>query len=99
MTPNQPTLLTAGVALYLALARYLRYQRRNVIKARFTNRPLSSMTIPEAHEIIRELRELEFPYAMHSAMKISLLKVRLPCFSHTPLQRLELYQTNATTCK
>lgn len=77
MTPSQLTLLAASIALYLALARYLRYQRRDAIQARFTNRPLSSMTIFEAHEIIRELRELEFPYTMHTAMKISLLKVRI----------------------
>ncbi|PLB52517.1 hypothetical protein P170DRAFT_507287 [Aspergillus steynii IBT 23096] len=74
MTPNQLTLLAAVFTLYLALVRYPRYARRDAINNRFTNRPLSSMTIPEAHEIIRELRELEFPYTMHTAMKISLLK-------------------------
>ncbi|KAK1144810.1 hypothetical protein N8T08_004822 [Aspergillus melleus] len=97
MTPNQLTLLTAGVALYLALVRYLRYQRRNVIKARFTNRPLSSMTISEAHEIIRELRELEFPYAMHSAMKISLLKTgSIPTMTKLFVATGQLNERNAS---
>lgn len=33
------------------------------------------MNVKEAHQIVRELRELEFPYSLHNAMKISLLKV------------------------
>lgn len=33
------------------------------------------MTVKEAHQIVRELRELEFPYSLHNAMKISLHKV------------------------
>ncbi|RMJ28853.1 hypothetical protein PHISP_00304 [Aspergillus sp. HF37] len=32
------------------------------------------MTVKEAHQIIRELREQEFPYSLHNAMNNSLLK-------------------------
>ena len=63
------------VALYIHIAGKCRYQRCKAIQNRFKDRPLSSMTVAEAHQITRELRELEFPYSMHSAMKISLLKV------------------------
>lgn len=70
-------LATALLSLYAVVVRYFRYQRCTAIQSRFqpTRRPLSSMTVKEAHQIIRELRELEFPYSLHNAMKISLLKV------------------------
>lgn len=71
----------ALTGLYLLLVRWFRFQRCLAIQARFQlpERPLSSMTVKEAHQIVRELRELEFPYSLHTAMKISLLKV---CFIH-----------------
>jgi len=67
----------ALLALYTVLVRYYRYQRCTAIQSRFqsSKRPLSSMNVKEAHQIVRELRELEFPYSLHNAMKISLLKV------------------------
>lgn len=83
MTPSQLTLLAAVISLYLSLIRYFCYQRRNGSNARFTNRPLSSMTILKAHEIISELRELKFSHTKHTAMKISLLKVQLLSPIHT----------------
>lgn len=64
------------LSLYLVIVRQLRFQRCHAIQSRFqSGRPLSSMTVKEAHQIVRELRELEFPYTLHNAMKISLLKV------------------------
>ncbi|KAL2826622.1 hypothetical protein BDW59DRAFT_179340 [Aspergillus cavernicola] len=54
-----------------------RFNRRSAITSRFANRPLSSMTVSEAHTILRELRELEFPYSMHNAMKLSHLNMHL----------------------
>lgn len=68
---------TALLTLYAMLVRYYRYQRCTAIQSRFqsSKRPLSSMNVKEAHQIVRELRELEFPYSLHNAMKISLLKV------------------------
>lgn len=63
------------VAVYILIVGKCRYQRCKAIQSRFKDRPLSSMTVAEAHQIIRELRELEFPYSMHNAMKLSLLKV------------------------
>lgn len=77
----QPTLIAVSVlGIYLLLVRYFRYQHRDEIEARFrqTGRPLSSMTVKEAHQIIRDMRELEFPYTLHNAMKLSLLKVSTP---------------------
>lgn len=64
--------------IYLFLVRSLRFRRARKIESKFNGRPLSTMTVREAHEIFRELRELEFPYTLHSAMKLSLLKVSFP---------------------
>lgn len=76
-------LATALLSLYAVVVRYYRYQRCIAIQSRFnsTKRPLSSMTVKEGHHIVRELRELEFLYSLHNAMKISLLKVTTPPFS------------------
>lgn len=64
------------LALYIYLVRTRRFTRRDAITARFNEKhPPSTMTVGEAHQIVRELRELEFPYSMHNAMKLSLLKV------------------------
>lgn len=72
--------LTIAIALssYMALVKLLRYRRMAKIEAPFTlgKRELSSMTIKEAHEIMTQLQELEFPYAFAKARQISLLKVR-----------------------
>ncbi|EYE96441.1 uncharacterized protein EURHEDRAFT_385287 [Aspergillus ruber CBS 135680] len=70
--------LTIAIALssYMALVKLLRYRRMAKIEAPFTlgKRELSSMTIKEAHEIMTQLQELEFPYAFAKARQISLLK-------------------------
>lgn len=61
---------------YLLLVHCLRYQRSHQIKSMFSNnRPLSTMTTKEAHEIMTQLQELEFPYAFNKARRIALLKV------------------------
>ncbi|CRG92046.1 hypothetical protein PISL3812_09101 [Talaromyces islandicus] len=61
---------------YIALVGLLRYRRMTRIEAPFTlgKRQLSSMTVKEAHEIIAQLQELEFPYAFAKARQIALLK-------------------------
>lgn len=72
--------ITAAAILisYVTIVRRLRYHRRAKIEAPFGpgKRKLSSMTVKEAHSIITELQELEFPYAFSKARKIALLKVR-----------------------
>lgn len=75
ITPERLLIAAAVLLPYLLLVKRLRFQRARKIEAEFNGRPLSSMTVKEAHEIFRELRELEFPYTLHSAMKLSLLKV------------------------
>ena len=75
-----PYLIPAATALlssYMALVRTLRYRRMEAIKAPFVRgkRPLSSMTVKEAHDIIAQLQELEFPSAFGKARRIALLKV------------------------
>jgi hypothetical protein len=57
--------------VYLLLVRSLCFRRARKIELKFYGRPLSSMTVREAHEIFRELRELEFPYTLHSAMRFA----------------------------
>ncbi|KAE8149713.1 hypothetical protein BDV25DRAFT_130171 [Aspergillus avenaceus] len=65
----------AVVGGYLLLVQVLRFRRRDRIKARFgSGRPLSSMTVKEAHGIMQELRELEFPFTMRSSTRMSTLK-------------------------
>jgi membrane protein implicated in regulation of membrane protease activity len=66
--------------IYILAARKYRYQRARSIEKRYyqTERPLSGMTVKEAHEVVRNLRELEFPFSMHLSMKLSLLKALLP---------------------
>lgn len=83
MDPNvimsgQGLAILALLGAYLLTTQYLRFQRRNRIKSAFADRPLSSMTVHEAHEIMRELRELEFPYTMRSSTRLSTLKVTSP---------------------
>ncbi|GKZ37300.1 hypothetical protein AbraIFM66950_008786 [Aspergillus brasiliensis] len=68
-----------ALTIYLALLQQrLRYRRQTAIEAPFTapahKRPLSSMTIEEAHAIITQLQELEFPYAFAKARRMALLK-------------------------
>ncbi|RAK86252.1 hypothetical protein BO79DRAFT_257422 [Aspergillus costaricaensis CBS 115574] len=65
-----------ALTIYLTLVQHLRYQRKTAIEAPFTTnkRPLSSMTIEEAHAIITQLQELEFPYAFAKARRMALLK-------------------------
>lgn len=80
-TPVHPitiAIMTLALTIYLPLVQHLRYQRKSAIEAPFiTNkRPLSSMTIEEAHTIITQLQELEFPYAFAKARRMALLKVR-----------------------
>ncbi|PYI04646.1 hypothetical protein BO78DRAFT_449296 [Aspergillus sclerotiicarbonarius CBS 121057] len=69
-------LLTIIITTYLAIVRHLRYRRQIAITSPFTHkqRPLSSMTTQEAHSIITQLQQLEFPYAFNKARRIALLK-------------------------
>ncbi|EAW16397.1 uncharacterized protein NFIA_057460 [Aspergillus fischeri NRRL 181] len=61
---------------YMALVKLLRYRRMAQIEAPFVKdgRPLSSMTVEEAHAIITRLQEMEFPYAFAKARRMALLK-------------------------
>lgn len=73
--------LTAiAVTVYLLVVRQSRHQRRDQLVSSFldTKRLLSSMTTAEAHDIMTQLQELEFPYAFNKARKIALLKVHHP---------------------
>ena len=74
-----PLLLLAAVLVcsYVVLVRAHRYRRMEAIREPFArgNRPLSSMTTLEAHQIIAQLQELEFPSAFAKARRIALLKV------------------------
>ncbi|KAL3439765.1 hypothetical protein BJX65DRAFT_317597 [Aspergillus insuetus] len=65
-----------GLVGHIALVRVFRYRRMAKIQAPFANgrRPLSSMTVKEAHEIIAQLQELEFPWAFSKARRVALLK-------------------------
>ncbi|KAE8548207.1 hypothetical protein EYB25_010001 [Talaromyces marneffei] len=55
------------------------------------------MTVREAHEIFRELRELEFPYTLHSAMKLSLLKTAaIPTMAKLFVATRQLNEKNAS---
>lgn len=71
-----PVLFTL-FSVYLILVQCLRYRRTGAITASFlkTGRSLSSMTTKEAHDIIAQLQELEFPSAFAKARRIALLKV------------------------
>lgn len=62
---------------YIALVNLLRYRRMAKIEAPFTagKKDLSEMTVKEAHDILNQLQELEFPHAFAKARKIALLKV------------------------
>lgn len=74
--PNIIPYAVSLLALYLYLVRTRRFNRRDAIQSRFNEKhPPANMSVGEAHQIVRELRELEFPYSMHNAMKLSLLKV------------------------
>lgn len=66
---------------YIALVRILRYRRMVKIEAPFAlgKKDLSEMTVKEAHAILTQLQELEFPHAFSKARKIALLKVRQNC--------------------
>lgn len=69
------------VLAYLLLVRFLRYRCADKLKSEFGygKRALSTMTSQEASNIIKQLQELEFPYAFGKARKVALLKV---CFVH-----------------
>lgn len=71
--------LAIAIALpsYVALVGLLRYRRMAKIESPFGpgRKDLSEMTVKEAHEILTELQELEFPSALAKARKIALLKV------------------------
>ncbi|OJI82606.1 hypothetical protein ASPTUDRAFT_123984 [Aspergillus tubingensis CBS 134.48] len=74
--PLTTSITILALTIYLTLVQHLRYQRKTAIEAPFTTnkRPLSSMTIEEAHAIITQLQELEFPYAFAKARRMALLK-------------------------
>lgn len=62
---------------YLLLVQLFRYRRADDITSKyaFKKRPLSSMKTHEAFSIMRQLQQLEFPYAMNKARTVALLKV------------------------
>ncbi|KAE8421940.1 hypothetical protein BDV36DRAFT_18713 [Aspergillus pseudocaelatus] len=64
------------IGLYVLAVQYLRFQRCDRIESKFkrAGRPLSSMTVKEAHDIMRQLRELEFPFALRSSTRMTTLK-------------------------
>ncbi|KAJ5188979.1 hypothetical protein N7491_005301 [Penicillium cf. griseofulvum] len=61
---------------HIALVSLLRYRRMANIEAPFApgKKDLSEMTVKEAHDILNQLQELEFPYAFAKARKLALLK-------------------------
>ncbi|CAG8891821.1 unnamed protein product [Penicillium egyptiacum] len=61
---------------YIALVGLLRYRRMAKIEAPFApgKKDLSEMTVKEAHSILNQLQELEFPHAFAKARKMALLK-------------------------
>ncbi|KAL4928608.1 uncharacterized protein BDV17DRAFT_281927 [Aspergillus undulatus] len=73
---NYSLAIFVAISCYIALVRGLRYRRMAKIEAPFINgrRPLSSMTVREAHAVITQLQELEFPYAFAKARRMALLK-------------------------
>ncbi|KAJ5163901.1 uncharacterized protein N7500_005731 [Penicillium coprophilum] len=72
---HQVTIVIAFIS-YIALVGLLRYRRMTRIQAPFApgKKDLSEMTVKEAHAILTELQELEFPHAFAKARKIALLK-------------------------
>ncbi|KAJ5399399.1 hypothetical protein N7465_009888 [Penicillium sp. CMV-2018d] len=70
--------LTIAIAFisYMALVGLLRYRRMAKIEGPFApgKKDLSEMTVKEAHAILSQLQELEFPHAFSKARKIALLK-------------------------
>ncbi|KOC12022.1 hypothetical protein AFLA70_207g002031 [Aspergillus flavus AF70] len=76
---NTSEALLAGaslIGLYVLAVQYFRFQRCDRIESQFrrAGRPLSSMTVKEAHNIIRQLRELESPFALRSSTRMTTLK-------------------------
>ncbi|KAB8273230.1 hypothetical protein BDV30DRAFT_249088 [Aspergillus minisclerotigenes] len=76
---NTSEALLAGaslIGLYVLAVQYFRFQRCDRIQSQFrrAGRPLSSMTVKEAHDIIRQLRELEFPFALRTSTRMTTLK-------------------------
>lgn len=71
------TIAIASIS-YIALVGLLRYRRMAKIEGPFApgKKDLSEMTVKEAHAILSQLQELEFPHAFSKARKIALLKVR-----------------------
>lgn len=94
---QHPWAIVFSLAGYIAVVRLLRYRRVKTIDAPFAHgqRKLSSMTSEEAHAIISQLQEFEFPHAFNKARKIALLKVRQSLPLATPnlyLPSKPLYQ-------
>ncbi|KUM59712.1 hypothetical protein ACN42_g7427 [Penicillium freii] len=69
------TIAIASIS-YIALVRLLRYRRMAKIEGPFApgKKYLSEMTVKDAHAILSQLQELEFPHAFSKARKIALLK-------------------------
>lgn len=67
----------AVIVGYMVVVKFRRYERMASIEVPFLHgrRELSTMTTDEAHGIISQLQEFEFPYAFGKARKIALLKV------------------------
>ncbi|PWY75243.1 hypothetical protein BO94DRAFT_474198 [Aspergillus sclerotioniger CBS 115572] len=74
--PQHPWPILFIMVIYITLVRHLRYRRKQSIEGPFIygRRDLSTMTTQEAHIIINQLQELEFPYAFNKARRIALLK-------------------------
>ncbi|KGO42352.1 hypothetical protein PEX1_000950 [Penicillium expansum] len=68
--------IAIAFASYIALIGFLRYRRMLRIGAPYApgKKDLSEMTVKEAHAILNQLQELEFPHAFAKARKIALLK-------------------------
>lgn len=84
----------AGIVIvlttYMVLVRYLRYKRKASIEEPYFGgkKSLSEMTVMEAHEVINQLQQLEFPSAFAKARRIALLKVcTSQCSSRVPVRR------------
>ncbi|KAJ5773723.1 hypothetical protein N7457_008619 [Penicillium paradoxum] len=74
-SPPQPLNCVFDLESFLMVG-LLRYRRKAKIEAPYGpgKKQLSEMTVKEAHEILTQLQELEFPSALAKARKIALLK-------------------------
>ncbi|OQE05266.1 hypothetical protein PENVUL_c026G06935 [Penicillium vulpinum] len=97
---HQLAYLAVGLSvIYILAVRKYRYQRASSAETKYyqNGRPLSEMTVKEAHEVVRNLRELEFPFSMHLSMKLSLLKTgSIPTMAKLFVATRQLKDKNAS---